>query len=250
MSMTKKITVTTKGKDSVLVSINSEGENIIKGMLKELVEKKYITIEKIKSEKEDNTAVENKTMEEDIEQISNVEKNTQVDCVQTPNGEKTEGGNLEMDCDPTIGYRYISTDISNISNISIDKIDKIDKTIVATETESIHTITRDLIKREYLDSEDTEIYKYNNLFKRLLKEGHKFKKIVTIVHYVVAHVIKKKFRDENGEIIRNKFGYLKKSISNNIAKLDSLEVEWDNESGWFSEQKQPNYDETACELWS
>ena len=46
------------------------------------------------------------------------------------------------------------------------------------------------------------------------------------------------FLDENNEIIDNKFGYLKKSIINNIDRFDKNEIEWDEELGWFKEKEQ------------
>ena len=40
---------------------------------------------------------------------------------------------------------------------------------------------------------------------------------------------------EIGKKINNRFGYLKKSILENIDKFKNNEIEWDEELGWFRE---------------
>lgn len=48
-----------------------------------------------------------------------------------------------------------------------------------------------------------------------------------ILHYTISRVLDRDFVDENGEKIANKFGYLKNSILNNIARLKNNELVWD-----------------------
>lgn len=54
-----------------------------------------------------------------------------------------------------------------------------------------------------------------------------------ILHYIIPRVLDCDFVDENGEKIENKFGYLKNSILNNIARLKNNELKWDEELGSF-----------------
>ncbi len=62
-----------------------------------------------------------------------------------------------------------------------------------------------------------------------------FKDIVIISHYIITRVVKRKFRDEDNNIIKNKFGYYKESLLSNIRKLKNNELIWDEELGWFKE---------------
>ena len=59
--------------------------------------------------------------------------------------------------------------------------------------------------------------------------------VVTILHYVIKSVKSRNFKDENDKKINNRFGYLKKSILENIDKFKNNEIEWDEELGWFKE---------------
>lgn len=65
--------------------------------------------------------------------------------------------------------------------------------------------------------------------------GNDFKNIVVISHYVISSVIDRKFRDEDNNIIENKFGYYKEALLSNIRKFKNNEIVWDDELGWFKE---------------
>lgn len=54
-----------------------------------------------------------------------------------------------------------------------------------------------------------------------------------ILHYIIPKVLDRNFIDENGDVITNKFGYLKASILNNIDRLKNNQLIWDDEFGWF-----------------
>ena len=56
-----------------------------------------------------------------------------------------------------------------------------------------------------------------------------------IIHYIIPRVSARDFNDENANKIKNKYGYLKHSILNNINKLKNNEIVWDEELGWFKE---------------
>ena len=53
--------------------------------------------------------------------------------------------------------------------------------------------------------------------------------MIKIIHYIIPRVISRNFKDEDGNDIDNKFGYLKSSIENNINKLDTLNNDLWNE---------------------
>ena len=70
------------------------------------------------------------------------------------------------------------------------------------------------------NTENREFIYNDNLFQQLLEEGNTYKDLVQIVHYIVPRVIDRKFKDEDGNFITNKFGYFKSSIIGNINRLN------------------------------
>ena len=58
--------------------------------------------------------------------------------------------------------------------------------------------------------------------------SNSYKDLICIIHYIVPRVVKRNFEDEDGYIIKNKYGYFKNSIESNIHKLNnSIENLWD-----------------------
>lgn len=58
------------------------------------------------------------------------------------------------------------------------------------------------------------------MFNKLLEEDNSYQDLIQIIHYIVPRVVKRGFRDENDNIIENKFGYFKNSIISNIHMLN------------------------------
>ena len=98
-----------------------------------------------------------------------------------------------------------------------------------------------MIENKYIDIDDTQIYYYDGYFEKLMNEGHTYKDLITMTHYVVKSVVSRKFFDEDGNKVENKFGYFKGAIENCIAKLNN-EVEIDPETGWFKDAEEEEYD--------
>lgn len=109
--------------------------------------------------------------------------------------------------------------------------DKEDKQITSSffVPEEHNRLTLELIDRNYIDKEDLQIYYYDDLFETLIKQGNSYKDLITMVNYIVTRVIERKFIDEEGYEIRNKFGYLKNSIYSNINKI----IQISNSRGLF-----------------
>lgn len=82
-------------------------------------------------------------------------------------------------------------------------------------------------------------------------EDNDFKDVVIISHYIISRVIDRKFRDEDNNIIKNKFGYYKKALLSNIRKMKNNEIEWDDELGWFKEVEKDddNFDYEYYDRW-
>ena len=209
-----------------LCAICKESEGAIKSTLRELKDNGYLIIEKVRGEKgyfEYNYII--------YEHPYNLDKEKN----------NPEGENPPLDI-PEVEYQtQINTKKQSIKD-QTNRTNKLNETI--NENESIndssfslqhhHSLTKDLVKRKYLDEDDVELFKYDNLFNDLLKE-YEFSDIVIISHYIISSVISRKFRNEDGYLIENKFGYLKQSILNNIDKFKNNEIEWDDDLGWFKE---------------
>lgn len=78
----------------------------------------------------------------------------------------------------------------------------------------------ELIERGYINEDDIQIFYYDKLFNQLLEEDNSYQDLIQIIHYIVPRVIERDFRDEDDNIIENKFGYFKNSIINNIHRLN------------------------------
>lgn len=204
-----------------LVAICKEQETAIRNTLLELRERGYLVVEKVHNEKglfEYNYLIYEFPIE--------IEKKH----------DNPDGGFLGVDNPDVENQSQINTNKQSINK----QINKINKTITEEEKNSSffyeehHSLTKDLIKRKYLEEDDVELGKYDKLFKKLL-EDNSFDDIVSITHYVVSNVVKRNFKNEDNDIIENKFGYLKHSIEKNIERFKNEEIMWDDEVGWFKD---------------
>ena len=111
----------------------------------------------------------------------------------------------------------INTNIINTKK----QIDKDDKTKISSFFSEEHNrLTLELIERGYINKDDIQIFYYDKLFKQLLEEDNSYQDLIQIIHYIVPRVVKRNFKDEDGNIIENKFGYFKNSIISNIHRLN------------------------------
>lgn len=205
-----------------LVSVSKESKKAIRSILNELKENGYLVMEQTRGKKGQykyNYII--------YEVPQEIEK--QKDHPDTQKGDTVQGDS-EKDT-------QINTNKQNTKK----QIDKIDKTISHEESnyqsnkkKKRHILTKDIIKRKYIKSNDIELSKYDKFFKKLL-ETYDMDDIATILHYVIKSVKGRNFKDENNKKIENKFGYLKKSILENIDKFKNNEIEWDEGLGWFKD---------------
>ena len=208
---------------SGLVSICKEEETAIKTALKELKQYGYLKINKLYPN-------ETKTGKIEYEYIIYEEPYTKE--------LEQEVENLPLEIQGLENNRQINTNKQNIK----EQIDKIDKTIPdenkinldSNKKKKRHLLTKDLIKRKYLKNNDLELSKYDKFFQNILHD-YDIGDVATITHYVIKSVISRHFRDEDGNKIENKYGYLTKSIMNNIDRFKNNEIIWDEELGWFKE---------------
>lgn len=107
--------------------------------------------------------------------------------------------------------------------------------------EDLNPLTIELINRKYIDENDIQIYYYDKLFCELLNEGRSYKDLITMTHYITTSVVNKNFIDEEGNKIINKYGFFKGAINNCINKLESYELEFDKETGWFKDPEDDDF---------
>ena len=121
----------------------------------------------------------------------------------------------------------------NTNKINTKKqIDKDDKTKISSffVLEEHNKLTLELIERGYINEDDIQIFYYDKLFNQLLEEDNSYRDLIQIIHYIVPRVVKRNFKDEDGNVIENKFGYFKNAIISNINKLNiNIEDLWDEE---------------------
>lgn len=83
----------------------------------------------------------------------------------------------------------------------------------------VHSLTAHLIDRKLIKSNDTELYKYNDLFEEVLKE-YEYNLVCKVINYVIARM------KDNIEI-ENKFNYFKSSLETNLrSQTKEYSIEW------------------------
>ena len=174
-----------------LVKVSKEGKKAIRAMLEELEENHYLIRQRI--------------------QLKNGQFDYEYHIYEMPYKQKgnTDEGNAEEDT-------QINTNKINI-NKQNDKEDKPKSSFF--DDRKHNRLTLELIDRQYIMKDDIQLYFYDNLFDELLKENS-YVELITVLHYILARVKWSKFRDENGNIIENKYGYLKESIYNNLRNIN------------------------------
>lgn len=116
---------------------------------------------------------------------------------------------------------------TNIQNIE-EQNDKVDKTTF--EDYKHNYLTNELIRSRYITCDDSQVFYYDKLFEQLIDDGNDFGDLITIIHYIIPRVLKRDFKDEDGNEIENKFGYFKNSMISNINKLKNpVDNLWDEE---------------------
>lgn len=110
-------------------------------------------------------------------------------------------------------------------------IDKIDKT---SDDENHSIFTKELIRMNYIDSNEYNLCYYDNLFREYELAGYTKQDLNISIHYIVSRVISNKFKDEYGYPIENKFGYFKSALESNFIKMNSS-YSYDDEYDWIND---------------
>ena len=199
-----------------LCSISKESRDGIRSILKELQEHHYVEIEKVRGYK------------------GYFEYNYLIYEVPHFISLGNEQSNPDME-KPHLDYPNVET----TTQINTKKqIDKDDKTKISSffVPEEHNKLTLELIERGYINEDDIQIFYYDKLFNQLLEEDNSYQDLIQIIHYIVPRIVKRKFKDENDNLIENKYGYFKNAIESNIRKLNTnIEKLWgeDEYNLWY-----------------
>lgn len=132
--------------------------------------------------------------------------------------------NPDMDYPDMENPTQINTNIQNTKKQN-DKEDREDKPKSSFFDAGKHNrLTLELIDRKYINQDDIQLYFYDNLFNELLKENS-YVDLIMVLHYILARVKWNKYKDEYGNDIENKYGYLKESIYNNLEIINTEPIE-------------------------
>lgn len=172
-----------------LASISKEGIKAINSILKELEENYYLKRER--------------------KQENNGRFYYEYNIYETPYTQKgiTDKGS-------SLNGTQINTNI--INNNNKDKIDK-----------AFNPITNELIKRNFIEEYDLELYKYDDLFIELLNE-YEYKDVIKVCNYIIGKWKDNKGFDEDNNKIDNKFSYFKSAMINNLIKINQeIDFDWE-----------------------
>ncbi|MCI6266037.1 MAG: hypothetical protein MR598_04250 [Erysipelotrichaceae bacterium] len=171
-----------------LVAVSKEGNKAIRNILTELKENGYLIIEKNQNDKGQYD------YEYQIYEIPHTQKG-------------------DMDLGDTDNGIQQNTNKQNTKNK-----DKIDKTI--------NSITMELVKRNFIELTDLDLYLYDDLFNNLL-DKYEYKEIVVSTNYTIRKWFENKGLDEENNKIVNKYGYFKTSLENNLLKMTTeVDLGW------------------------
>jgi len=199
-----------------LVLVSKEGKAAVRTMINELKQAKYIKISQSRNEKgyyQYNYDVYELPYDMAIKMNNSP----------TPENRTSDERNTENQLQ--INTKEINT------NKQIDKYENIDKTNFKHKP-----LVNELIRLDYIKEDDEQKIFYDSFFDKLINNGKTYVDIYSAIHYIVPKVTSRNFIDEDGNEIKNRFGYLKTSIESNIKKFESYEEELypddDNSSFW------------------
>ena len=146
---------------------------------------------------------------------------------------------------PDIGFPYMDNpDMDNLDTENLTQINKDNKKInnkdkIDKARSCLNSLTKNLIRSNYIDEEDPSIFSYDDLFENLL-EDNSYKDLLIISNYIVNKVKGRRFRDEYNNEISNKYGYFKNALIDNINRFKNEPEElWgDDEYDWLNDDSE------------
>ena len=183
-----------------LVQISKEGKSSIRTLINELKDSKYIKIIQYRNDK-------------GFFQYN-------YDVYEIPFDMPIKTANYPTPENRATDYRTSENQPQINTNKEIDINDNIDKT--KFNVPEHHYLTKELFKLNYISEKDSSSFLFDDLFNNYLSNGYTFGEIISSIHYIVPRVVNRKFKDEDGNEIKNKYGYFKNSFESNISKFNNM----------------------------
>lgn len=210
-----------------LVKINKEGRDSVRSALDELKRLNYLKITKERGEKGYFRYIYHVYKTPCEKHLKNeINPNTGFPYTDNP---VMDEPNMENPI--TDNQRQLNTNILSTKELNNKKIDKLDKSFIPFE--QLNMVTKSLIKKKYIDEDDSSIFRYNDFFDELLKEGHSYRELLDDCSYVISRLESRNYLDENNNKIKDKFNYLKSSIISRIERINSFNS--DDEYNWLED---------------
>ena len=118
-------------------------------------------------------------------------------------------------------YNFICEDKESMQHYLQGLKDKYDNKGLYNDNHNI--LTNNLIKKEFVSDDSSDLFLYDDLFKRLLDENNTFENLSLITNYILNNVKSRNYLDENDEPIKNRFGYFKNAIISNLNRFKRME---------------------------
>lgn len=184
-----------------LVSCAKDGDKSVESAIKELKKAGYLRVTKLYA---------NETESGRIEYIYDI---YEVPQILDPQKVPLEFLGVEKDSQRNIKKRNTKKE---------DKLDKLDKTSVTDIFQNelfskLNALTIQLVERKFIVFSDLDLFRYDEfLSDQLVKctSTNDYKNLVIVIGYVIAHM-----KEKN---INSQFAYFKKSIVENLNKIESL----------------------------
>ena len=180
-----------------LISICQEGRDVIKNTLSELKRFGYVEINQVRDEKghfKYKYIVHRKSILE----------------------ERIKGNSPLTENPSTVSPKTVNQRQLNNNKLN----DKIDKTEFKNSEHNIYT--KELIKYNYIKDDENSSFLFDQLFDSYLEKGYTKRELMMSIHYIVPRVLDRKFTDEDGYEITNKYGYFKNALESNFLKLENF----------------------------
>lgn len=189
-----------------LVTLSKDGRDSVKSGLSELKQAQYLKINKYKDE------------------LGQFRYKYSVYYLPYPKwlemSDLTKDGNstLEVNVPDTV-FPKLENPLQQKNN---NKKDKMDKTQNSCEEIKHSLLTKELIRRNYIDEDDSSSFLFDDLFSQLIDQGNNYKDLLIMSNYVISRIKDNHFKDENGNDIQNKYGYFKNSLISNINRFNNM----------------------------
>lgn len=91
-----------------------------------------------------------------------------------------------------------------------------------------------IVKRKFLvNVDDVELFMFDALFEEVLQKGYDFKTVLIATSYIVSKVKSNKYRNYEGEEIKNLYGYFRHALLWNLKRITGqIRLSWEEDDDY------------------